>query len=106
MKRRGNVFWFQFDEIGWHQVVVVSRTTGRDEVVVAFITDPEEEPPEAPDVVSVAGMDCEGRVKGFIRCDQLFTFDKADRAWGKQVTHISGDDMRRIEDGLRAALRL
>ena len=106
MRRRGDVFWFNFDYIGRHQVVVVSRNTGRDTVIVAFITDPEEEPPEAPDVITVAGMSCHGHVKGFVRCDQLFNLDKDDGAWGAQVTHMIGDDMRKVEAGLRAALRL
>jgi mRNA-degrading endonuclease toxin of MazEF toxin-antitoxin module len=89
-------------------VVIVSRDTGRDGLVVAYITDPEIEadPPVAADIVPVAGMNCSPPVRGFIRCDQLFYLEKDDGYWGTQVTHISGDDMRKIEDGLRAALML
>jgi hypothetical protein len=65
----------------------------------------EAEPPVAPDIVPVAGMDCAPPVRGFIPCDLLFYLEKNDRAWGAQVTRLSGDDMRGIHDGLRASLR-
>jgi len=66
----------------------------------------EAKPPVAPDVVPVAGMDCAPPVRGFIPCDPLFYLEKDDRACGAQVTRVSGDDMRQIDDGHWAALRL
>jgi hypothetical protein len=51
-------------------------------------------------------MDCAPPVRGFIPCDPLFYLEKDDRACGAQVTRVSGDDMRQIDDGHWAALRL
>lgn len=87
-------------------VVVVSRNTGRQDVIAAFITNAEGEP-EAPDIVPTRGMDCENRVRGVVRCDQLYTLDVDDYAWdNRQVTHLGVADMAKIESGLRAALNL
>ena len=54
----------------------------------------------------VLGLDCYPRVRGYIRCDQLFLIHKEDRDWGDYVTHLIGEDMRKVENGLRAALQL
>lgn len=104
--RRGDVYWFNFD-FGRHMVVVVSRNTGRQDIIAALITDPVEPLPEAADIVPVEGMRCTPRVRGFIRCDQLYTLDVEDYAWEiDQVTHLSPEDMAKVEAGLKAALRL
>lgn len=86
-------------------VVIVSRNTGRQDVVGVPITNDRDEP-FAADIVRVAEMDCHPRITGVVRCDQPYTLDVDDYEWGLQVTHLSPADMARIEDGLRAALSL
>ena len=86
-------------------VVVVSRDTGRRYVTVAFITTAPNQP-SAGDIVPIEGMDCSHTVKGVVRCDQLYLFDKEDRDWMGYVTTMSDADMVKVENGLRVALQI
>lgn len=106
-RERGGVYIFQFgeDQGGPHRVVVVSRDTNRQNVLVAFITTTPQ--PSAPDVVPIdASWNCHPTVKGFVRCDNLILIAKNSARWAKFVLTLSDSDMAKVEAGLRAALQL
>ena len=105
MKRRGEVYWYEFEApIMSHMVVLVSRDSGRNAVLAAQITTASQ--PVAADVVLIAGMDCSRLVKGFVRCDRLTYIEKEDRYWGRYVTTMSEADMEKIAVGLRATFSI
>lgn len=105
-RRRGDVYWYEFAKpVFSHMVVVVSRDTGRDAVLAAYMTNSPQ--PIATDIVRIDDTwDCYPTVQGWIRCDSLHYFEKTDKYWGSYVTAFSDNDMRKIEAGLRAALAL
>jgi mRNA-degrading endonuclease toxin of MazEF toxin-antitoxin module len=87
-------------------VIVVSRNTGRATCIVVPITSTP--PPTAhPDVVPIAGMECEGQLHGFVRCDQTALLIKDDLS-PNETYHcsLSANDLEAIAAGLRAAFQI
>ena len=103
---RGDVYRFAFPEEmgGRHPVVVVSRPTNRATVVVAFITSTQQ--PIAPDVIPIANMQCNSKLRGFVRCDQLYVIPVDSPDWHTFLFAMSEGDMAMIDTGLRSALGL
>lgn len=102
---RGDVYKFAFpDDIGEHPVVIVSRPTKRSTVLAAFVTSTSQ--PSAPDVVPVASMECASKLKGFVRCDQIYLLIADAPEWKRYLFRMSDADMALIEAGLKAALEL
>lgn len=58
------------------------------------------------DVVPVGFMECSNRLKGFVRCDQIFLTEKNDGFWRRYLFSLSAADMAVVEGGLKAALGL
>lgn len=106
-RRRGEVYFYKFpDEFGGpHAVVIVSRDTGRDSVLAAYITSPKQ--PEAVDIIPIQeDFDCHPALHGFVRCDRVFYLAKDDPSWSRFVLTMSDADMERVATGLRGALQL
>jgi mRNA-degrading endonuclease toxin of MazEF toxin-antitoxin module len=98
----GDVYWYAYPpEIGTHMTVVVSRPTARSHVIAAFITTAPQ--PQDSDVIDLGRG---GLVKGYVRCDMLMTVEHNDPSWRKYVARLDEDTLRKVREGVKAAVGL
>jgi mRNA-degrading endonuclease toxin of MazEF toxin-antitoxin module len=90
-------------DIGPHPVIVVSRNTNRATVNVVPVTSTAH---NAVDVVSLAGIFNATILHGYVRCDQVTTFDRADPAWMRYICTLSSAAMAAVARGIKAALEI